>query len=66
MALELAVNEIPAEIAKKVMYGTERFSMQSPERLKIHYGEVELLNSKVPTGKQWNVVISVQIQEVDV
>lgn len=66
MAITLNQTEYPAVEGKTIGHGSDSFSLNAGDRLKIKAGDNELFNEKVENGKEWKVEISLKVTKVDV
>jgi len=48
---------------ERILTGTDSFTIGESVRLKITSGDTEIFNDKVPNNKQWQVTISLRIEE---
>lgn len=61
--MEFIVHEIPREVRHEAH---RAISLEAGKALKLEIDNVEILNEKVPIGKQWELNIGIDIIEKDV
>ena len=48
---------------RRTLSGIDSVKLNAGDKLKIIAGEAELFNDKVPAGKQWQITMTLQIDE---
>lgn len=61
--ISLSDSSVPA---RRNLHGSQTFSLDAGDDLKLEAGVEEKLNVTVPASKEWSVTIQVSIEETDV
>lgn len=66
VVITLNQTEYAAVEGKVVGTGSDSFSLNAGDKLKIKAGDNEIFNEKVEHGKEWKVEIDLKVTKIDV